>query len=357
MVKRTPWVGYCCAILATGAATGIGLLLIPGVDIVNVAMFYVLAVLMIALWFGRGPTLLTSILSVVAFDVVFVPPQGHLFVHDLQYLLTFAIMAVIGLVVSGLRERIRGEEAARAELVSLTETEQLRSTLLASISHDLRTPLAVLSGASSTLAEQGERMSAEERSELARSLYRQSSELSDRVAKLLQMTRLQSGVIRAQCDWADLGEIAETVVRRQRERAPRDHLLVELPRDLPLVNIDALLIEQALANLVENATRHTPDGTVVRLRVARRDADVVVSVEDNGHRLRDPVIEQAFLAFGDKAAKAHIGLGLGLSICRAIIALHRGRSWGEYLPDGGVAFRFSLPVMSPPSPPPEAVGA
>ena len=357
MVKRTPWVGYCCAIVATAAGTAVGLLLVPRVDIVNVAMVYSLGVLLIALWFGQGPTLLTSMLSVAAFDVIFVPPLGHFSVNDLQYLLTFAIMAAIGLVVSRLRERIRGQEAARAELVSATETEKLRSTLLASISHDLRTPLAVLSGASSTLAEQGERMSAEERSELARSLYRQSSDLSDRVAKLLQMTRLQSGVIRAQCDWADLGEIAEAVVRRQRERFSSDHLLVELAEDLPLVSIDALLIEQALGNLVDNATRHTPDGTVVRLRVARRADEIVVSVEDNGHRLRDPAIEQAFLAFGDNPAKSRAGLGLGLSICRSIVDLHGGRAWGEYLPDGGVAFRFSIPVRNAPSLPPEPVAA
>ena len=357
MDKRQPWVSYCCAVTAAAAATAVGLLLVPRFDIVNVAMVYVLGVLLIALWFGRGPTLLTAILSVASFDVVFVPPKGHLSVDDLQYLLTLAIMAAIGLVVSQLRERIRAQEAARAELVSVTETEKLRNTLLASIAHDLRTPLAVLSGASSTLAEQGERMSAEERNELARSLYHQSSGLSDRVGKLLQMTRLQSGVIRAHCDWAALGEIAASVVRRQRERSPRDHLLIELAHDLPLVNIDALLIEQALGNLVENATRHTPEGTVVRLRAACRDDELVVSVEDNGHQLHDPVIERAFVAFGDDPAHARAGLGLGLSICRSIVHLHGGRSWGEYLPDGGVAFRFSIPVLTPPSPPSESVAA
>jgi signal transduction histidine kinase len=154
------WIGYACAVTATAAATLAGLAMIPRFDVVNVAMVYVSTVLLIALRFSRGPTLVASLLSVVALDLVFVPPQGVLSVDDLQYLFTFAIIAAIGLVVSGLRERMRRQEQARADLVSATETERIRSTLLASISHDLRTPLAVLSGASSTLAEQGERMSA-----------------------------------------------------------------------------------------------------------------------------------------------------------------------------------------------------
>jgi len=348
------WPGYAYALAATAVSTLAGLAMTPRFDVVNIAMVYVLAVLLIALRFGRGPTIMTSVLSVIAFDLVFVPPQGVLTVDDLQYLLTFAIMAGIGLVVSGMRERMRRQEQGRAELVAATQTERMRSTLLASISHDLRTPLAVLTGASSTLAEQGEKMSAEERATMARSLYTKSRELSERVTKLLQMTRLQTGAIQAQRDWASFGEIAATVVRRQQEAAPRQHLLIEVPGDLPLINVDALLIEQALGNLVDNAARHTPEGTVVRIRASQHNAELIVSVEDNGHRLRDPQLEQAFLAMNqDVGGPGAAGLGLGLSICRAIVRLHRGRSWGEYLPDGGAAFRFALPLEAPPALPPE----
>src|SRR5438045_5342721 len=131
------WIGYACAGAATAAATLAGLAMVPRFDVVNVAMVYVSAVLLISLRFSRGPTILASILSVAAFDLVFVPPQGVLSVDDLQYLFTFAIMAAIGLVVSGLRERMRRQEQARADLISTTETERIRSTLLASISHDL----------------------------------------------------------------------------------------------------------------------------------------------------------------------------------------------------------------------------
>ena len=352
MIATRPWLGYLLAVAATLAVTLGGLAVVPRVDVVNVAMVYVFVVLLIALRFGQGPTIVTSILAVAAFDVVFVPPHGRFSVDDLQYLLTFAIMAAIGLVVSRMRERIRRQEIARAELSAVTETEKMRSTLLASISHDLRTPLAVLSGASSTLAEQGEHMSASERTELARSLYRQSTELSDWVVKLLQMTRLESGAIAGQPDWTEFGEIANAVVNRTQEQFPHHHLIVETPSDLPLIKVDAVLMEQALANLVDNAVRHTPNGTVVRIRVARHDTGLLVSVEDNGHSSRDAALDQAFITFGTDAVGARDTVkGLGLSITRAIVRLHHGRSWGEILPEGRVAFRFSLPLGTPPVPP------
>jgi two-component system sensor histidine kinase KdpD len=350
------WLGYAWAMVATAASTLIGLGMVPRFDVVNVAMVYVSAVLLVALRLPRGPTILTSVLSVLAFDVVFVPPQGVLTIDDVQYLFTFAIMAAIGLVVSGLRAHIRRQEQTRAELASATETERIRSTLLASISHDLRTPLAVLAGASSTLAEQGERMGADERVALARSLYRQAGDLSERVSKLLQMTRLQQGAIRAERDWVSFAEIAATVVRLRQDGMPGHHVLIEVPVDLPLVHVDALLIEQALGNLVDNAVRHTPDGTVVRIRASQLGDTLTVSVEDDGHRFRDEALERAFLSFNTGASAAGspgLGLGLGLSICRAIVRLHGGKSWGEYLPGGGVAFRFSLPLEPPPMLPPE----
>jgi two-component system sensor histidine kinase KdpD len=352
------WAACAAAVVAAGSATLAGLAMVPRFDIVNVAMIYVLAVLLVALRFSRGPTLLTSVLSVAAFDFLFVPPQGTLSIDDLQYLLTFAIMAGIGLVVSGMRTRMRKQEEARAALASATETERLRSTLLSSISHDLRTPLAVLTGAASSLAEQGEKLSADQRVALAQSLYRQTRELSDRVTKLLQMTRLQSGAITPQRDWTAFGDIANTVRRRLQPRAPGHHLLVEVPDDLPLINVDAMLIEQALGNLVDNALRHTPDGTVVRIRAWQRNGELTVSVEDDGHRLRDPALEQAFIIASEgRPAGGTGGLGLGLSICRAIVRLHRGKSWGEYLPGGGVAFRFSIPLEEAPLLPPEPEAA
>ncbi len=353
-----PWIGYACAAGAALFCTFIGLAMVPRFDIVNIAMIYLLAVVVIALCFSRGAAILSSVLCVAAFDFMFVPPQGTFTVDDVQYLLTFAIMLAVALVISGLMESGRRQAEARAALALEAETERIRSTLLASISHDLRTPLAVMTGASSSLAEGGERLPPADRAALAQSIYGQARDMSEQVAKILQMTRLETGAIAVERDWAAISEIAGSVLARLSERLAGHHMMVDIPADLPLVRVDATLVDQALANLVENAARHTPSGTVVRVRGQRKGNELVVSVEDFGPGIDDRDIERVFDKFHRGASEgAGRGVGLGLAICRAIVRLHQGKAWAERLPAGGTAFRFTLPVEEAPRPPSEAESA
>src|SRR4051812_8732625 len=252
------WTGYAWAVGATAACTAAGLLMRARFDVINIAMVYLLAVVFIALRNSRGPALVVSLLSVAAFDFLFVPPQGTFSVYDVQYLLTFGIMLAIGVVIVRLRESNERQAREQARLEAAAETERLRSTLLASVSHDLRTPLAVMCGAASSLAERSERLSREEREALARSVYEQAREMSEQVSKLLQMTRLELGGIALEWQWESLAEIAGAVLERLRERLASHRVILELPDDLPLVRVDAALVDQALANLLENAARHTP---------------------------------------------------------------------------------------------------
>ena len=332
--------------------------MVPRFDIVNIAMVYLLAVVVIALRFSRGAAVLSSILCVAAFDFMFVPPQGTFTVDDVQYLLTFAIMLAVALVISGLMETGRRQAEARAALALEAETERIRSTLLASISHDLRTPLAIMTGASSSLAEEGERLPPPERIALAKSLYGQARDMSEQVAKVLQMTRLETGAITLERDWAAIPEIAGSVLARLSARLAGHRLVVDFPPDLPLVRVDATLIDQALANLVENAARHTPAGTLVQVRGQRRGNDLVVSVEDYGLGVDDRELERVFDKFHRGAsAGTGGGVGLGLAICRSIVRLHHGKAWAERVPGGGAAFRFTLPIEEAPRPPAEAESA
>ena len=320
--------------------------------VVNVALVYLLAVVLVALRFGRGPVIAVSVLNIVAFNFFFIPPRGTFHVDDPQYLLTFAMMLGVGLIVSGLTERVRARAQAQAALEIEAETERVRSALLASISHDLRTPLAVITGSSSTLAERGERLAAEERAALARSIFQQARDMSELVTKVLQMTRLESGAIKLERGWDSLPEIAGAVLRRLHDRLATHLMMVDLPDDLPLVRVDASLIEQVLANLLENAARHTPPRTLIRLRAQvvgdLSGGELVVSVEDFGPGLPEGDLERIFKKF-------HKGAGLGLAICRAIVELHKGRIWAERLPGVGTAFRFTLPLETPPPLPAEAM--
>jgi two-component system sensor histidine kinase KdpD len=346
--------GYAWALAATAVSTAAGLAMAERFALVNIAMVYLLAVVLIALRFSYGPAILASITSVAALDYLFVPPLGHFSVDDAQYLLTFVIVLVVALVISYLVENIRRQAKAQSALAVEAETERIRSTLLASISHDLRTPLAVIVGASSSLAESGERLSAEERHALALSLFAQSSALTDRVAKVLQMTRFETGTIEPEREWTTVGEIAGSVLGRLKDRMAAHRLIVDLPNDLPMVRVDAGLVEQALGNLLENAATHTPPGTVIRLSAQRNDDELVVSVIDYGDGLPEGDVERLFAKFHHPSAGGTgSGMGLGLAICRAIARLHGGRVWAERVSGRGAAFRLALPIEKAPAVPEE----
>ena len=352
MTPNPPWRGYAWAAAATVVCTLVGFAMTPRFDLVNVAMVYLIAVVVIALRYSLGAAIFTSVLSVGLFDYCFVPPQGAFSVDDAQYLLTFAIMVAVAIVISGLTRNVREQARAQAALEVEAESERIRSALLASISHDLRTPLAVMSGASSSLAERGGQLGEAERRELARSIYDQARDMNERVSKVLQMTRLESGGMTLARDWVSLPELAATVLDRLSERLAGHRVMVEWPSDLPLVHVDAVLLEQVLMNLLDNAAKHTAPGTVVRLRAQVREADLVVSVEDFGHGIPEADVERVFAKFhrGNTSGAAG-GMGLGLAIARAIVRLHKGDAWAEKIAGGGTAFRFTIPREVSPSMP------
>jgi two-component system sensor histidine kinase KdpD len=500
---KARWPGYAWAAAATAGCTLLGMVMAPAFEQVNIAMVYLLAVALVAVRHGRGPAIASSMLSVLAFDFFFVPPQLTFAVSDVQYLITFGIMLAVGLIISNLTASVRlqarvaghrerrtsllyamsrelaatrglenmarvavrhvsevfdsqvaillpddagrvrhphGESIAgslhgadlgiaqwvqdhgraaglgtdtlpgseslylplkgshavlgvlgvlpanprrvllpeqfhlletfagqvalaleRAQLAEHAqrasidaETEGLRNALLASISHDLRTPLAVIAGASSSLAERGTQLPEAERAALARSIYEQSRQMGELVAKVLDMTRLEAGGIALARDWHALAEIAGAVLRRLAERLAAHPVRLELPEDLPLARVDAALIEQVLANLLENAAKYTPAGTPILIRASAGGGEFLVSVEDEGPGLPQGDPEQLFAKFERGAVEGAIsGVGLGLAICRAIVHLHGGRIWAERRPQGGAAFRFTLPLQEVPGVPAE----
>jgi two-component system sensor histidine kinase KdpD len=356
-IGRT-WTGYAWAAGVSAACTLAALAMHPRFDLVNLAMVYMLGVVYVALRHERGAAIATAVLCVAAFDYLFVPPRGTFTIDDVQYLLTFAIMVVVALVISRLVRDVREQSRAQAELAIEAESERIRSALLASISHDLRTPLAVIVGASSSLVDAGERLRADERQALAKSVLEQSRDMSERVAKILELTRLEAGGLTLERDWSAPSDIVRAALSRLRERMASHRVIVDVPDDLPLIRVDAALIEQALGNLLENAVKHTPPGTVVSVKAQRRDGELLVSVEDFGGGLAPDQVEHVFEKFWRASPEGGAGgVGLGLAICRAIVALHGGRVWAECLAGGATAFRFVLPIDEAPPMPVEAPAA
>jgi two-component system sensor histidine kinase KdpD len=179
--------------------------------------------------------------------------------------------------------------------------------------------------------------------------------MADLVANVLQMTRLEYGALALRRDWAALAEITGAALERLSEPLAAHPVALELPGDLPLLRVDATLIEQVVANLLENAAKYTPPGTAVTLRAQQRDGQVLVSVEDAGPGLPPGDAEALFAKFQRGEPESAVGgVGLGLAICRAIVRLHGGRIWAERLPGQGTAFRFTLPVEEAPAVPAEA---
>jgi len=217
--------------------------------------------------------------------------------------------------------------AVLAEARVLAETERLRAALLTSISHDLRTPLASILGAVSSLRSLSENYDAGQREELLATLQEEAERLSRFVANLLDMTRLESGAIELRLDLFDIGDIVGVALHRAGELLARHHVAVDLPADLPMLRIDAVLFEQVLFNLLDNAAKYAPPGSRIDLRARREGDDMVIEVRDEGPGIPPGEREQIF----DKFYRVHAqdrrraGTGLGLAICRGFIEAQGGR--------------------------------
>jgi two-component system, OmpR family, sensor histidine kinase KdpD len=489
---------YFRAMAVVLGCTGLNAILLRHLEPSNLVMIYLLGVVAVSLWLGRGPSIVAAILSVAVFDFFFVPPRWTFAVGDTQYVLTFLVMLLTGIVISTLTARVQfqaqsarrrerrtaalyaisrelaatpsreqiarisarhvmsasdvrvavllpdqeqrlvssgtdaggftlsahdeavakwvfehGQIAGRstatlpgsegvylplpasrgsvgvlgvipsdtaqtldieqlhlleafAGLIALAleradleaeadrirldiETERLRNSLLSAVSHDLRTPLSVITGAGSTLLDNDQSLDPEVRRELAASILDESERLNRLVANLLDMTRLQAGALELRKQWQPVEEVIGASLARL-SRQLKDHpVTTHVVPELPFAPLDDLLIQQVLVNLLENAARHTPAGTPVEISARPEGNSIVIEVADRGPGLPsgDPArLFEKFYRAGE--CKTRTGTGLGLAICRGIVQLHGGKIQAENRPGGGAVFRLSIPLEGKP---------
>ena len=492
---RAPWQSFAMSAAICGLATAIAAPLHSVFDLANIAMLFLLAVLLVSVRYGLGPSVMATFVNVAAFDFFYVPPRYSFAVSDVQYLMTFAVMLAVGLVtaqlttglkyqarVAGRREqrvralyemsrdlsgalmpeqiaeisqrfaetefgakavilladdndrlaepvhvpggslvvdpgigqwaydhgdyagcgtdtlagspilyvplkapmrtrgvlalepkdprRLMAPEQGRlldtfARLIAISlervhyvdvaqsttvqmESERLRNSLLSAISHDLRTPLAALVGLADSMAMTKPAPTGEQ-VDIAVSMREEALRMNALVNNLLDMARLQSGAVKLNRQWQPLEEVVGSALKSVRSSLVEHRVSVELPEDLPLLELDAVLIERVFCNLLDNAAKYTPNGSSIAIGAAASGASVEVWVADNGPGLPAGKEEMIFKKFerGQKES-ATSGVGLGLAICRAIIEAHGGRIRAENRRDGGARFVFTLPRGNPP---------
>jgi two-component system sensor histidine kinase KdpD len=517
-VPHRPWRRYAASVLLVALTTLVGEFIRPFISPVNLVMLYLPAVVLAAIYLGRGPAMLASLLSVLAFDYFFVPPRLTFAVSDTEYLLTFIGLFIVGVVTSTLAVRVREQaEAASArevqtaslysfsrdlaaavtldEIVSIVvmhlgenfnrqivvllpengklelsgytpetprdeadqravssaftrattsaapiqldeseravaiwafehgqpagrdtdtlpaakvrylplktsrgvvgvlgvqphderkhltaeqrrlmeafanqaalaierarladeaqqarlqiETEQLRNSLLSSVSHDLRTPLAAITGAASSLMDDESALGPATRREMAQTIYEEAERLNRLLRNLLDMTRLESGALHINKELQPLEEVIGAALSRLEEPLADRVVNIQLPADLPFVPIDSVLIEQVFLNLLENAIKYAPPHSPIDLSASQDGVAIAIEIADRGPGLPPGDEQRIFEKFyRARAPQNGSGVGLGLTICRGIVEAHGGRIWAENRPGGGAVFRFTLPTES-----------
>jgi two-component system sensor histidine kinase KdpD len=257
---------------------------------------------------------------------------------QLQLLRTFAAQ------VGSALERGQLAEAAQRAQVEI-ETERMRSSLLSSVSHDLRTPLGVITGAISTLLQDERYLDTEAKRELLDSAHEEAERLNRLVGNLLDMTRLASGALRPKKEWHPLDELVGVALNRLEARLQAREVTVNLPSELPPLPIDAVLVEQVLINLIENAIKYTPLGSPIELSAVAISGGVEISVSDRGPGIPLAQRGQIFEKFQRlKPDASDGGTGLGLAICRGIVEAHGGHIGVDDRAGGGAVFRFVIPI-------------
>jgi two-component system sensor histidine kinase KdpD len=244
-------------------------------------------------------------------------------------------------------ERARlAEETQRIRLES--ERERLRSALLSSVSHDLRTPLAAIEGAATTLLDEETSLGSSVRHDLLETIREEAERLNRRVRNLLDMTRLQAGAVNLNKEWQPLEEAVGAALTHMEERLRGREVHTDLPEGLPLVPLDTVLVEQVLVNLLENAIKYSGADGQLEIRAQAAPGEVLVEVADRGPGIPPGEEGRIFEPFRRASGERRPGVGLGLAICRAIIQAHGGKIWAENRPGGGASFKFTLPLEGTP---------
>jgi two-component system sensor histidine kinase KdpD len=330
-MRRAP--SYLWTVAFVGLVTAVGIPLRGTLADPDVVMLYLLAIGAAAARFGRRPSVVAAALSVLGYDFFFVAPYHTFRIADQHYVLTFVMMFAVGLVSSGIAVRVRQGEV-----------EAMRSALLSTVSHDLRTPLAAITGAATTLRDASAELTPGQRTELLDAICEEAERLERLVSNLLEMTRVEAGALQVKRDWVPLEEIVGSALARVEPLLGHRSLTTDLPATLPLVSVDPVLLEHVFVNLIENAAKYSPAGAPIDVSARVAHGAVEAAVADRGPGIPEAETERLFEKFTRGPHPGVPGAGLGLAICRGVVEAHGGTLSYENRSGGGALFRIRLPL-------------
>ncbi|WP_367916387.1 ATP-binding protein [Leadbetterella sp. DM7] len=315
----------------------------PYMDYRIVALILLLAVSLLAVLFDILPVLVSAVLSALILNLFFIEPVLHYKINSAESALLFFIYMLVALVNAVLTNRLRKLEARTRDKEEKEKTIQLYNTLLSSLSHELKTPIATIIGAVDTLKETGDKITAEQKADLLAAIDIAGSRLNNQVENLLNMSRLETGMLTLKRDWCDINELIFMVIGAVPGQG--GHTILFEPDDrAPLFKIDEGLMEIVLYSIISNAVRYTPPGTEVRVSVGFDDDQLHMVISDNGKGIPEEKRQQVFEKFYRMPRSGTGGTGLGLSIAKGIVDAHKGEIRLADSPSGGAEFSITLPA-------------
>jgi two-component system, OmpR family, sensor histidine kinase KdpD len=336
---------YFAAVAGVAALTVVCWFLTPLTGYASISLIYLLGVLLAAMVLSRGPVLLVATLSALSWNFLFIPPRFTFHIEKVEDALTFAAYFIIALTVGSLTAQLKAREHLAAQVQLAKNSERLRKTLLDCVSHELKTPLAAIGAASQELLRlPPNAQNAEMLKQLAGEIHHGSHRLNRVVNNLLDMNRLESGVIQPNCEWCDVRELLQSAIEVERESIDGREVRLDVPDSIPLALLDHTLIEQAIAKLLANAASYTEPRLPIEIDAEYKHEQLVVSVSDRGPGFPAESAEQLFEKFYRGDGRKAGGLGLGLSIARGFVEAHGGKLTGENRDGGGARFTIRLPV-------------
>jgi two-component system sensor histidine kinase KdpD len=336
---------YFTAIAGVAALTVVCWLLTPLTGYASISLIYLLGVLLAAMVLSRGPVLLVATLSALSWNFLFIPPRFTFHIEKLEDALTFAAYFIIALTVGSLTAQLKAREHLAAQVQLAKNSERLRKALLDCVSHELKTPLAAIGAASQELLRlPPNAQNAGMLKQLAGEIHHGSHRLNRVVNNLLDMNRLESGVIQPNCEWCDVRELLQSAIEVERESINGREVRLDVPDSIPLALLDHTLIEQAIAKLLANAASYTEPRLPIEIDAEYSHEQLVVSVSDRGPGFPAESEEKLFEKFYRGDGRKAGGLGLGLSIARGFVEAHGGKLTAENRDGGGARFTIRLPV-------------